>query len=165
MMLKLGFSGMIAVAPLLRSSAVCHREDAPRPGDIKIESLTAQVREVASERDRLLNANWSLTMASRSRMTPSWDYPEGGWHPAAEGRPSRAKEAQSVRERWKPTPVSLMGRRMSRRLTTRFMQKWNCPDTAPHLRSLDNLLDGIIFNQVGHGAFGMMGRHCRPFFR
>ena len=130
-LMKLGFSGMIAVAlaaTLVGGSVIVKMRLARK--DIKIESLTAQVREVASERDRLLNANRSLTMALQKQNDSIVDYQRAAG--IQQQRADRAaKEAQSVRERWEAYTRELDGEKDVQKAYDRIMQKWNRGDTSP----------------------------------
>ena len=130
-MLKLGFSGMIAVAlaaTLVGGSVIVKMRLARK--DIKIQSLTAQVREVASERDRLLNANRSLTMALQKQNDSIVDYQRAAG--IQQQRADRAsKEAQSVKERWEAYTRELDGEKDVQKAYDKIMQRWNRPDTTP----------------------------------
>ena len=130
-MMKLGFSGMIALAlaaTLVGGSVIMKMRLARK--DIKIESLTAQVREVASERDRLLNANRSLTMALQKQNDSIVDYQKAAG--IQQQRADRAtKEAQSVRERWEAYTRELDGEKDVQKAYDRIMSRWNKPDTTP----------------------------------
>ena len=130
-LMKLGFSGMIAVAlaaTLVGGSVIVKMRLARK--DIKIESLTAQVREVASERDRLLNANRSLTMALQKQNDSIVDYQKAAG--IQQQRADRAtKEAQSVRERWEAYTRELDGEKDVQKAYDRIMSRWNKPDTTP----------------------------------
>ena len=130
-LMKLGFSGMIAVAlaaTLVGGSVIVKMRLARK--DIKIESLTAQVREVASERDRLLNANRSLTMTLQKQNDSIVDYQRAAG--IQQQRADRAaKEAQSVRERWEAYTRELDGEKDVQKAYDRIMQKWNRGDTSP----------------------------------
>lgn len=99
-MLKLGFSGMIAVAlaaMLVGGSVVVKMRLASK--DAKIAKLTDQVREVAQQRDALLNANRALTLSVQKQNDTIEGYVRAGQ--IQQQRADRAtKEAQSVKERW-----------------------------------------------------------------
>lgn len=131
LMAKLGFSGMIALAlaaTLVGGSVIVKMRLARK--DIKIQSLTAQVREVASERDRLLNANRSLTMALQKQNDSIVDYQRAAG--IQQQRADRAtQEAQSVRERWEAYTRELDGEKDVQKAYDKIMQRWNRPDTAP----------------------------------
>ena len=130
-MMKLGFSGMIAIAlaaTLVGGSVIVKMRLARK--DIKIESLTAQVREVASERDRLLNANRSLTMALQKQNDSIVDYQRAAG--IQQQRADRAsKEAQSVKERWEAYTRELDGEKDVQKAYDKIMSRWNKPDTTP----------------------------------
>ena len=100
LMIKLGFSGMIALAlaaTLVGGSVVVKMRLASK--DAKIAKLTDQVREVAQQRDALLNANRALTLSVQKQNDTIEGYVRAGQ--IQQQRADRAtKEAQSVRERW-----------------------------------------------------------------
>ena len=130
-LMKLGFSGMIAVAlaaTLVGGSVVVKMRLARK--DIKIESLTAQVREVAAQRDALLNANRALTLSVQKQNDTIEGYVRAGQ--IQQQRADRAtKEAQSVRERWEAYTRELEGEPDVQKAYDRLVAKWNRPDTAP----------------------------------
>ena len=130
-LMKLGFSGMIAVAlaaTLVGGSVVVKMRLARK--DIKIESLTAQVREVAAQRDALANANRALTLSVQKQNDTIDGYVRAGQ--IQQQRADRAvKEAQSVRERWEAYTRELEGEPDVQKAYDRIMVKWNRPDTAP----------------------------------
>ena len=131
LMIKLGFSGMIALAlaaTLVGGSVVVKMRLARK--DIKIESLTAQVRDVAQQRDALLNANRALTLSVQKQNDTIEGYVRAGQ--IQQQRADRAvKEAQSVRERWEAYTRELDGEPDVQKAYDRIMVKWNRPDTAP----------------------------------
>ena len=130
-LMKLGFSGMIAVAlaaTLVGGSVVVKMRLARK--DIKIESLTAQVREVAAQRDALANANRALTLSVQKQNDTIDAYMRAG--KIQQQRADRAtKEAQSVRERWEAYTRELEGEPDVQKAYDRLVAKWNRPDTAP----------------------------------
>ena len=131
LMAKLGFSGMIAVAlaaTLVGGSVVVKMRLARK--DIKIESLTAQVREVAAQRDALANANRALTLSVQKQNDTIDAYMRAG--KIQQQRADRAaKDAQSVRERWEAYTRELDGEPDAQKAYDRLVAKWNRPDTAP----------------------------------
>ena len=131
LMAKLGFSGMIAVAlaaTLVGGSVVVKMRLARK--DIKIESLTAQVREVAAQRDALANANRALTLSVQKQNDTIDAYMRAG--KIQQQRADRAaKDAQSVRERWEAYTRELDGEPDVQKAYDRLVAKWNRPDTAP----------------------------------
>lgn len=130
-LMKLGFSGMIALAlaaTLVGGSVVVKMRLARK--DIKIESLTAQVREVAAQRDALANANRALTLSVQKQNDTIEGYVRAGQ--IQQQRADRAtKEAQSVRERWEAYTRELEGEPDVQKAYDRLVAKWNRPDTAP----------------------------------
>ena len=130
-LMKLGFSGMIAVAlaaTLVGGSVVVKMRLARK--DIKIESLTAQVREVAAQRDALANANRALTLSVQKQNDTIEGYVRAGQ--IQQQRAEKAiKDAQSVRERWEAYTRELDGEPDVQKAYDRIMVKWNRPDTAP----------------------------------
>ena len=131
LMIKLGFSGMIALAlaaTLVGGSVVVKMRLARK--DIKIESLTAQVRDVAQQRDALLNANRALTLSVQKQNDTIDGYVRAGQ--IQQQRADRAvKEAQSVKERWEAYTRELDGEPDVQKAYDRIMVKWNRPDTLP----------------------------------
>lgn len=137
-LMKLGFSGMIAVAlaaTLVGGSVVVkyrlHRKD------VKIESLTAQVREVAADRDRLANANRGLSEAIRSQNQAI-----EGYITAAKIQSQRVqkaeKDAKATRDQWNAYLDHLNqsignGDRDKgiKQVYGEVVDKWNRGDTAP----------------------------------
>ena len=100
LMIKLGFSGMIAIAlaAALVGSTVVYKLQSARK-DNKINDLTLQVRDIAQQRDALLNANRALTQSVQKQNDTIEGYVRAGQ--IQQQRADRAtKEAQSVRERW-----------------------------------------------------------------
>ena len=131
LMIKLGFSGMIAVAlaATLVGGSVAYRIQIARK-DAKIAKLTDQVREVAQQRDALLNANRALTLSVQKQNDTIEGYVRAGQ--IQQQRADRAvKEAQSVRERWEAYTRELDGEPDVQKAYDRIMVKWNRPDTAP----------------------------------
>ena len=130
-LMKLGFSGMIAVAlaaTLVGGSVVVKMRLASK--DAKIAKLTDQVREVAQQRDALLNANRALTLSVQKQNDTIEGYVRAGQ--IQQQRADRAvKEAQSVRERWEAYTRELEGEPDVQKAYDRIMVKWNRPDTAP----------------------------------
>jgi len=130
-LMKLGFSGMIAVAlaaTLVGGSVVVKMRLARK--DIKIESLTAQVREVAAQRDALANANRALTLSVQKQNDTIDAYMRAGQ--IQQQRAEKAiKDAQSVKERWEAYTRELEGEPDVQKAYDRIMVKWNSPDTAP----------------------------------
>lgn len=131
LMIKLGFSGMIAVAlaaTLVGGSVVVKMRLASK--DAKIAKLTDQVREVAQQRDALLNANRALTLSVQKQNDTIEGYVRAGQ--IQQQRADRAvKEAQSVKERWEAYTRELDGEPDVQKAYDRIMVKWNRPDTAP----------------------------------
>ena len=130
-MLKLGFSGMIAVAlaATLVGGSVAYKIQIARK-DAKIAKLTDQVREVAQQRDALLNANRALTLSVQKQNDTIDAYMRAG--KIQQQRADRAtKDAQSVKERWEAYTRELEGEPDVQRAYDRVMQKWAKPDTAP----------------------------------
>ncbi len=131
LMIKLGFSGMIAVAlaaTLVGGSVVVKMRLASK--DAKIAKLTDQVREVAQQRDALLNANRALTLSVQKQNDTIEGYVRAGQ--IQQQRADRAtKEAQSVRERWEAYTRELDGEPDVQKAYDRLVAKWNRPDTAP----------------------------------
>jgi chromosome segregation ATPase len=130
-MMKLGFSGMIALAlaaTLVGGSVVVKMRLASK--DAKIAKLTDQVREVAQQRDALLNANRALTLSVQKQNDTIEGYVRAGQ--IQQQRADRAtKEAQSVRERWEAYTRELEGEPDVQKAYDRLVAKWNRPDTAP----------------------------------
>ena len=130
-MLKLGFSGMIAVAlaATLVGGSVAYKIQIARK-DAKIAKLTDQVREVAQQRDALLNANRALTLSVQKQNDTIDAYMRAG--KIQQQRADRAtKDAQSVKERWEAYTRELEGEPDVQKAYDRIMVKWNRPDTAP----------------------------------
>ena len=131
LMIKLGFSGMIAVAlaaTLVGGSVVVKMRLASK--DAKIAKLTDQVREVAQQRDALLNANRALTLSVQKQNDTIEGYVRAGQ--IQQQRADRAtKEAQSVRERWEAYTRELEGEPDVQKAYDRLVAKWSRPDTAP----------------------------------
>ena len=131
LMIKLGFSGMIAVAlaaTLVGGSVVVKMRLASK--DAKIAKLTDQVRDVAQQRDALLNANRALTLSVQKQNDTIEGYVRAGQ--IQQQRADRAaKDAQSVRERWEAYTRELEGEPDVQKAYDRIMVKWNRPDTAP----------------------------------
>ena len=131
LMAKLGFSGMVALAlaaTLVGGSVVVKMRLASK--DAKIAKLTDQVRDVAQQRDALLNANRALTLSVQKQNDTIEGYVRAGQ--IQQQRADRAtKEAQSVRERWEAYTRELDGEPDVQRAYDRVMQKWAKPDTAP----------------------------------
>lgn len=128
---KLGFSGMIAVAlaATLVGGSVAYRIQIARK-DAKIAKLTDQVREVAQQRDALLNANRALTLSVQKQNDTIEGYVRAGQ--IQQQRADRAvKEAQSVKERWEAYTRELDGEPDAQKAYDRIMVRWNKPDTAP----------------------------------
>ncbi len=127
LMIKLGFSGMIAVAlaaTLVGGSVVVKMRLASK--DAKIAKLTDQVREVAQQRDALLNANRALTLSVQKQNDTIEGYVRAGQ--IQQQRADRAtKEAQSVRERWEAYTRELEGEPDVQKAYDRIMQKWAKP--------------------------------------
>ena len=131
LMIKLGFSGMIAVAlaATLVGGSVAYRIQIARK-DAKIAKLTDQVREVAQQRDALLNANRALTLSVQKQNDTIEGYVRAGQ--IQQQRADRAvKEAQSVKERWEAYTRELDGEPDVQKAYDRIMVKWNRPDTLP----------------------------------
>ncbi len=130
-LMKLGFSGMIALAlaaTLVGGSVVVKMRLASK--DAKIAKLTDQVRDVAQQRDALLNANRALTLSVQKQNDTIEGYVRAGQ--IQQQRADRAtKEAQSVRERWEAYTRELEGEPDVQKAYDRIMVKWNRPDTAP----------------------------------
>ena len=130
-LMKLGFSGMIALAlaaTLVGGSVVVKMRLASK--DAKIAKLTDQVREVAQQRDALLNANRALTLSVQKQNDTIEGYVRAGQ--IQQQRADRAtKEAQSVRERWEAYTRELDGEPDVQKAYDRLVAKWNRPDTAP----------------------------------
>jgi len=130
-LMKLGFSGMIALAlaaTLVGGSVVVKMRLASN--DAKIAKLTDQVREVAQQRDALLNANRALTLSVQKQNDTIEGYVRAGQ--IQQQRADRAtKEAQSVRERWEAYTRELDGEPDVQKAYDRIMVRWSKPDTAP----------------------------------
>ena len=130
-LMKLGFSGMIAVAlaaTLVGGSVVVKMRLASK--DAKIAKLTDQVRDVAQQRDALLNANRALTLSVQKQNDTIEGYVRAGQ--IQQQRADRAvKDAQSVKERWEAYTRELEGEPDVQKAYDRIMVKWNRPDTAP----------------------------------
>lgn len=131
LMAKLGFSGMVALAlaaTLVGGSVVVKMRLASK--DAKIAKLTDQVRDVAQQRDALLNANRALTLSVQKQNDTIEGYVRAGQ--IQQQRADRAtKEAQSVRERWEAYTRELDGEPDVQKAYDRLVAKWNRPDTAP----------------------------------
>ncbi len=130
-LMKLGFSGMIALAlaATLVGGSVAYRIQIARK-DAKIAKLTDQVREVAQQRDALLNANRALTLSVQKQNDTIEGYVRAGQ--IQQQRADRAvKEAQSVKERWEAYTRELDGEPDVQKAYDRIMVKWNRPDTLP----------------------------------
>ena len=130
-LMKLGFSGMIAVAlaaTLVGGSVVVKMRLASK--DAKIAKLTDQVRDVAQQRDALLNANRALTLSVQKQNDTIEGYVRAGQ--IQQQRADRAvKEAQSVKERWEAYTRELDGEPDVQKAYDRLVAKWSRPDTAP----------------------------------
>jgi len=130
-LMKLGFSGMIALAlaaTLVGGSVVVKMRLASK--DAKIAKLTDQVRDVAQQRDALLNANRALTLSVQKQNDTIEGYVRAGQ--IQQQRADRAtKEAQSVRERWEAYTRELDGEPDVQKAYDRIMVRWSKPDTAP----------------------------------
>lgn len=130
-LMKLGFSGMIALAlaaTLVGGSVVVKMRLASK--DAKIAKLTDQVREVAQQRDALLNANRALTLSVQKQNDTIEGYVRAGQ--IQQQRADRAvKDAQSVKERWEAYTRELEGEPDVQKAYDRLVAKWNRPDTAP----------------------------------
>ena len=130
-LMKLGFSGMIAVAlaATLVGGSVAYKIQIARK-DAKIAKLTDQVREVAQQRDALLNANRALTLSVQKQNDTIEGYVRAGQ--IQQQRAEKAiKDAQSVKERWEAYTRELEGEPDVQKAYDRIMVKWNRPDTAP----------------------------------
>ena len=129
-MLKLGFSGMIAVAlaaTLVGGSVVVKMRLASK--DAKIARLTDQVREVAQQRDALANANRALTLSVQKQNDTIDAYMRAG--KIQQQRADRAtKEAQSVRERWEAYTRELEGEPDVQKAYDKLVMRWGLSDTA-----------------------------------
>ena len=127
LMIKLGFSGMIAVAlaaTLVGGSVVVKMRLASK--DAKIAKLTDQVRDVAQQRDALLNANRALTLSVQKQNDTIEGYVRAGQ--IQQQRADRAvKDAQSVKERWEAYTRELEGEPDVQKAYDRIMQKWAKP--------------------------------------
>lgn len=124
LMIKLGFSGMIAVAlaATLVGGSVAYRIQIARK-DAKIAKLTDQVREVAQQRDALLNANRALTLSVQKQNDTIEGYVRAGQ--IQQQRADRAtKEAQSVKERWEAYTRELEGEPDVQKAYDRIMARW-----------------------------------------
>jgi len=125
LMIKLGFSGMIALAlaaTLVGGSVVVKMRLASK--DAKIAKLTDQVREVAQQRDALLNANRALTLSVQKQNDTIEGYVRAGQ--IQQQRADRAvKDAQSVKERWEAYTRELEGEPDVQKAYDRIMAKWN----------------------------------------
>ena len=131
LMIKLGFSGMIALAlaATLVGGSVVMKYRLERK-DAKIASLTDQVRDVAQQRDALANANRALTQSVQKQNATIESYIKASQ--IQQQRADRAvKDAQSVKERWEAYTRELDGEPDVQRAYDRVMQKWAKPDTAP----------------------------------
>ena len=126
-LMKLGFSGMIALAlaaTLVGGSVVVKMRLASK--DAKIAKLTDQVREVAQQRDALLNANRALTLSVQKQNDTIEGYVRAGQ--IQQQRADRAvKDAQSVKERWEAYTRELEGEPDVQKAYDRIMQKWAKP--------------------------------------
>lgn len=126
-LMKLGFSGMIALAlaaTLVGGSVVVKMRLASK--DAKIAKLTDQVRDVAQQRDALLNANRALTLSVQKQNDTIEGYVRAGQ--IQQQRADRAtKEAQSVRERWEAYTRELEGEPDVQKAYDRLVAKWNRP--------------------------------------
>lgn len=124
-LMKLGFSGMIALAlaaTLVGGSVVVKMRLASK--DAKIEKLTDQVRDVAQQRDALLNANRALVQSVQKQNETIENYMRAG--DIQKQRAERAtKEAQSVKERWEAYTRELEGEPDVQKAYDRIMAKWN----------------------------------------
>lgn len=99
-MLKLGFSGMIALAlaATLVGGSVVMKFRLERK-EAKIQDLTLQVRDLAQQRDRLQNANRSLTISVNRQNDTIEGYIRAGQ--IQRQRADKAtKEAQAVQDKW-----------------------------------------------------------------
>ena len=127
LMMKLGFSGMIALAlaaTLVGGSVVVKMRLASK--DAKIEKLTDQVREVAQQRDALLNANRALTLSVQKQNDTIEGYVRAGQ--IQQQRADRAvKDAQSVKERWEAYTRELEGEPDVQKAYDRIVAKWANP--------------------------------------
>ena len=127
LMIKLGFSGMIALAlaaTLVGGSVVVKMRLASK--DAKIAKLTDQVREVAQQRDALLNANRALTLSVQKQNDTIEGYVRAGQ--IQQQRADRAvKDAQSVKERWEAYTRELEGEPDVQKAYDRLVAKWAKP--------------------------------------
>ena len=123
-MLKLGFSGMIAVAlaaTLVGGSVVVKMRLASK--DAKIAKLTEDKQDLARQRDALLNANRALTLSVQKQNDTIEGYVRAGQ--IQQQRADRAvKDAQSVKERWEAYTRELEGEPDVQKAYDRIMQKW-----------------------------------------
>lgn len=123
-LMKLGFSGMIAVAlaATLVGGSVVYKIQSARK-DAKIAKLTDQVREVAQQRDALLNANRALTLSVQKQNDTIEGYVRAGQ--IQQQRADRAvKDAQSVKERWEAYTRELEGEPDVQKAYDRIMARW-----------------------------------------
>ena len=130
-LMKLGFSGMIAVAlaaTLVGGSVVVKMRLASK--DAKIAKLTDQVREVAQQRDALLNANRALTLSVQKQNDTIEGYVRAGQ--IQQQRADRAvKDAQSVKERWEAYTRELDGEPDAQKAYDKLIMRWGLSDTLP----------------------------------
>ena len=131
LMIKLGFSGMIALAlaaTLVGGSVVVKMRLASK--DAKIAKLTDQVREVAQQRDALLNANRALTLSVQKQNDTIEGYVRAGQ--IQQQRADRAvKDAQSVKERWEAYTRELDGEPDAQKAYDKLIMRWGLSDTLP----------------------------------
>ena len=119
----------VALAATLVGGSVAYRIQIARK-DAKIAKLTDQVRDVAQQRDALLNANRALTLSVQKQNDTIEGYVRAGQ--IQQQRADRAvKEAQSVKERWEAYTRELDGEPDAQKAYGRIMVRWNKPDTAP----------------------------------
>ena len=130
-LMKLGFSGMIAVAlaATLVGGSVVMKYRLERK-DAKIASLTDQVRDVAQQRDALANANRALTLSVQKQNDTIDAYMRAG--KIQQQRAEKAiKDAQSVKERWEAYTRELDGEPDAQKAYDKLIMRWGLSDTLP----------------------------------
>jgi len=126
-MLKLGFSGMIALAlgaTLIGGSVYTKLAISRR--DAKIQSITMQVRQLAEEKMMLGNANRSLVLSLQKQNETIEGYLKAA--SIQQQRADRAvKEAQEVKARWESYTQEIDKEPDVQKAYNRIMARWNQP--------------------------------------
>lgn len=147
-MLKLGFWGILSVimtAGVLGTAT--YAKFAIQRKNIKIESMTVQVREAASERDRLANANRALSMSVQSQNKSIESYAAAA-KIQSEKLSNAEKKAKNIGNQWNAYLEHLNqsignGNRSEavRKAYTEVVDAWNKPDAAQRQDTLPSEVD------------------------